>query len=212
MNFSASGSGRNLRTASTPTPISMGYSLLTDLRDSGASLENFTTMLSYITTASAILCSRINNDVYRDPNFDQIQQTMRYITDMTKAAGGTPFQRIRYIASIHDAARAINADIAAETERYHANMTILLSRALKKMSTEIHETGSFHHTVRRLGRDGLDSAHAVKDLVGHLPTAEFHGGYLGEIARYWRKWAGTGGARPYEDIWTYVAGRVLVQE
>ena len=36
--------------------------------------------------------------------------------------------------------------------------------------------------------------------------------YLGEIARYWRQWAGTGEARVYEEAWCYVAGRALVQE
>jgi len=36
--------------------------------------------------------------------------------------------------------------------------------------------------------------------------------YLCEIARFWRRWAGSGEARRYEDVWVFVAGRALVQE
>lgn len=113
---------------------------------------------------------------------------------------------------MHDGASAMSEEIRAETERYHDNMTILLARTLKKMRNERQERGSLRYTGRRLGKDGLDSAHALGVLVGFRPTAAYHEGYLSEIARYWRRWAGTAEARPYEEIWTYVSGRVLVQE
>jgi len=45
-----------------------------------------------------------------------------------------------------------------------------------------------------------------------VPAAPYHDRYLGEIAQYWRKTGGTGEARKYEEVWTFVAGRALRQE
>lgn len=63
-----------------------------------------------------------------------------------------------------------------------------------------------------MGKSGIASAKALTDLVGNRATAPRHGKYLTEIAQYWRKWAGAEEARVYEEVWSYVAGRPLVQE
>lgn len=63
-----------------------------------------------------------------------------------------------------------------------------------------------------MGKSGIASAQALSDLVAGRATAPYHGRYLTEIAQHWRKWAGAGEARVYEEVWSYVAGRALVQE
>ena len=91
-----------------------------------------------------------------------------------------------------------------------------------------------------MGHSGLASAQALSDLVANhhyhtstIPTSASHhhhhhnenanakanesdSNYLSEIARYWRTWTGTGVAEAkmyeYEEVWSYVAGRALVQE
>lgn len=69
-----------------------------------------------------------------------------------------------------------------------------------------------------LGESGIESAQALSDLVGDrpippppLPHLRHHRKrYLSEIARYWRNWGEASGE--YEEVWTYVSGRALVQE
>lgn len=69
-----------------------------------------------------------------------------------------------------------------------------------------------------MGKSGIASAQALADLVGDRATAPPHDDdddgrrYLGEIAQYWRKWTRGGEAGAYEEVWSYVAGRTLVQE
>lgn len=139
-------------------------------------------------------------------------KTARYIND-NAAASDTPNERTRYITAMHATASAMSAEIRDQREKYEENMSILLAQTMKKMRRESEERGgSFDYTVRRLGKDGMDAARALGSLVGERPTAAFHAGYLSEIARYWRRWAGTAEARMYEEVWTYVSGRVLVQE
>ncbi len=81
------------------------------------------------------------------------------------------------------------------------------------------EGGSFEKLARRLGREGLGSVEALKGRVeGRVGGVRGRDGgrkrgmYLCEIARFWRRWAGSGEARRYEDVWVFVAGRALVQE
>ena len=56
--------------------------------------------------------------------------------------------------------------------------------------------------VRRLDDDKWDAA--VEEGVEE--------GYLVEIFRYWRKFTGRRGARRFEDVWEYVAGRPILWE
>ena len=83
----------------------------------------------------------------------------------------------------------------------------------KPYPTDTHR--SWHRVASNLGESGIESAQALSDLVGHRPTPppqhpHYGKTYLSEIARYWRTWGQADGA--YEEIWTYVSGRALVQE
>lgn len=109
-------------------------------------------------------------------------------------------------------------------------MCILYAQAVRKMNREMRaEDGSFEKLARRLGREGLGSVEALKGFVegrgrvGRVGERDAGrkrerdagrkgGMYLCEIARFWRRWAGSGEARRYEDAWVFVAGRALVQE
>ncbi|CAF9934050.1 MAG: hypothetical protein ALECFALPRED_005835 [Alectoria fallacina] len=113
---------------------------------------------------------------------------------------------------IYEATGRMLWDLAAEEERYMSNMALLLAEMKGKWKGDLIETGSWHHTALRMGKSGIASAQALTDLVGNRATAPRHGKYLTAIAQYWRKWAGAEEARVYEEVWSYVAGRPLVQE
>lgn len=147
---------------------------------------------------------------------------------------------------IYEATGCMLRDLFAEEERHLSNMALLLAELKRKWKNEFIETGRFvlhplpsspnststiltqppfhphswHRTASTMGKTGIASARALADLVGDRATAPYRATYLGEIARYWRKWTGVGTgigtgvgeARVYEEVWSYVAGRALVQE
>jgi len=223
MNFLSLSNIKHLLKTSTSTPLTLATALIDELRDAGSSLLHLTNVLTHLTTACTLL-----NDLphsfylYTDPDLynytdtdtevSSVQRTAKDIYEMCTLAAESPSERTSYMTAIHDAASALNAEIEVQTDRYYDNMTILLSQTKKKMRRDNRRKGDHEWTIRRLGRSGIDSARALKDLVWEWPKAEYHKGYLSEIARYWRRWGGTAEARPYEEIWTYVSGRVLVQE
>lgn len=150
-------------------------------------------------------------------------------------AATTPIQH----RDMYEATGCMLLALAAEESRYLSNLTLLLADMKGKWKVDLIETGRFvtlftplpsanvfpgsrtrtnapvpswHRTARTMGKSGIASAQALSDLVAGRATAPYHGRYLTEIAQHWRKWAGPGEARVYEEVWSYVAGRALVQE
>ncbi|KAK4695827.1 hypothetical protein P7C71_g1981, partial [Lecanoromycetidae sp. Uapishka_2] len=101
--------------------------------------------------------------------------------------------------------RAVLFETEEDTQlkRYLDNMTILYRVMNEKMERKGEDAES-------LGLE--EEASNLAELIVGVPEAPSHPRFLKEIAEFWRKTAGTSEARLYEDIWTFVAGRVLRQE
>ncbi|KAG7004810.1 hypothetical protein G7Y79_00023g053940 [Physcia stellaris] len=99
--------------------------------------------------------------------------------------------------------------ISAELARYEANMRLLLQEFAVKYLALVYKHGSYEEAQERLGTDLMESALALGALVHDVEAQEPRKGYLTEIFRFWRRYASTKEWTPYEEVWTFVAGRKL---
>lgn len=119
----------------------------------------------------------------------------------------------------------MEAEAEAEEKRYGDNMTILCAEMKKKLGAgyaaeiewyppplTLHSPLPTDLLANTLPTYSWDAALNLANRVEGMPEAPYHARYLKEIAEYWRKTGGTSEARAYEEVWTFVAGRVLRQE
>ncbi|KAL9065659.1 MAG: hypothetical protein Q9161_008103 [Pseudevernia consocians] len=225
MNFSEPGCATTTITTNASTPLHLAHSLFSDIAYP-TKLSDFTRHLTAIHNAAYLLLlpqtcpaevtirqteiRRISTGPFGDAILRAT--TLFFLLTLRPTTADDALTSRTQPKDIHEATGCMLRDLAAEEERYLRNMTLLLADMKGKWKDDWIATGTWHRTALAMGKSGIASAQALSDLVGDRATAPRHARYLSEIARYWRKWAGTGEAKLYEEVWTYVAGRVLVQE
>ena len=73
----------------------------------------------------------------------------------------------------------------------------------------VYKYGGFEQAQESLGTDLLESGLASGELVHNAENEQPREGYLTEIFRFWRRYATIEERRPYEEAWSFVAGRKL---
>ena len=226
MNFSQPGSAA----PTSSSPLSLARSLFSGLDDARPDVSAFTGQLTAIHHAAYLLllphASLADADFHKaeaarlthGPLGDQILHVSSLFFFLAfRAAVGDDGQRARQqTQDIYEATDAMLQELAKERETYLDNMALLLADMKLKWKADLEKTGSWHHVALTLGPWGIASAQALSDLVGARALPPPHRRclhrktYLSDLARHWRTWAANGG--PYEEIWTYVAGRTLRME
>jgi hypothetical protein len=221
MNFSQPGSGRLLaqqhETSTVPTPLQAAKTFLSTLSPT-TTMNEYRTHLTHLGLAThLILCDpRPNADPVRrwittqPALFDAVLATMAILRDYT--AGRARTNQIEMYSAIKTTTVMMLEEVNQEYATYIDNMTILLSQFKKILTTDHDKNGSWIQSAKRLPRGSEEAVYQLANLVGDTTIAPYHDTYLSDIARYWRTWGGTSEARKYEDVWSFVAGRVLVQE
>ncbi|KAF6221528.1 hypothetical protein HO133_002384 [Letharia lupina] len=226
MNFSEPGCATTTTTTNGSTPLHLARSLFSDMAYP-TTISDFISHLTAIHDAAYLLLlpqtcraevaihqaetTRISTGPLGEA---VLQATTLFLLNTCRRdpagddAATTPIQH----RDMYEATGCMLLALAAEESRYLSNLTLLLADMKRKWKVDLIETGSWHRTARTMGKSGIASAQALSDLVAGRATAPYHGRYLTEIAQHWRKWAGAGEARVYEEVWSYVAGRALVQE
>ncbi|KAL2046419.1 hypothetical protein N7G274_001866 [Stereocaulon virgatum] len=196
MNFSQPGSGRLLAqqhgTSTVPTPLQAAKTFLSTLHPT-TTMNEYRTHLTHLGLATHLILSdpRPNADPVRrwittqPALFDTVLATMAILRDHT--AGRARTNRIELYSAIK-------------------TTTVMMLEEVNKAT----DPGS--NQPKRLPRGSEEAVYQLANLVGDTAIAPYHDTYLSDIARYWRTWGGTAEARKYEDVWSFVAGKVLVQD
>ena len=216
MNFSAPGSGHDLANQSPATPLIGAKTFLDELL-SDTTMAEYRNLLSYLNISSYMMVADPTNtadpiiqDVHTRADFGNIMNAMRLLVDSSR---GFSFEyKVKYYYNLNYVSGKMLEGLNDEYATYISNMTILYSQFTKMIKTDLEENGNNHKSAKKFGFNAIGAIEHIRAFVGAKATAPYHHEYLSEIARYWRKWGGISEARKYEDVWTFVSGRVLVQE